>query len=529
MWFSFLKRLFSNSACLLNLLNKEWSLSIAAGLLFFCAFPPLAWAWAGWLALIPLLLISSRLSPRKAARKGLAAGMIAWLSSLFWLTKVTWIGWFILSLYCSLYVMLFAYGSAFFLRGWHWQKKTWQILFFPSFWVVLEFARANLFTGFPWNILAVSQHNYPAILQAAEWGGVYLLSFLIAAASVAVFVFFLSPKTKSNLLFFLSTFGIIILIMIAAYTQAARYREPSAGKGETVLKVALLQLNIPQNLKWHPDWTSEIYQRLEAASLKIFAELKPDLLVWPETVMPDFFRGSQEAEAMLARLRLQNIPVLAGSMDWKETDTDLKYFNSSFLLTTDDSLELFYHKRHLVMFGEYLPWEKWLRLIQRFTPVAESFTPGTEAAVFRLPQGTALAPLICFEDILPGLARDSVRNGGRLLVNQTNDAWFDPLPGSRQHMAHCVFRCIENRTPAVRATNTGLTCFIDNYGRVINSLPLKPLSDSPPFSIVENVTVPGSDMPLTLYTRYGDWFAWLCVVFVLLSFGLLKVQAKARR
>ena len=121
------------------------------------------------------------------------------------------------------------------------------------------------------------------------------------------------------------------------------------------------------------------------------------------------------------------------------------------------------------MWGEYVPFEDAFPFLWALTPNEASFTPGSKAGVFELAQpAIEFSVLICFEDTLPYLSRRAVKEGARLLVNQTNDAWFERSWASRQHMAHCVFRCIENRVPAVRCANNGVSCFIDSNGTIMD-------------------------------------------------------------
>jgi apolipoprotein N-acyltransferase len=199
-------------------------------------------------------------------------------------------------------------------------------------------------------------------------------------------------------------------------------------------------------------------------------------------------------------------------MDYGLINTRTVYFNSSFLFDPERGLTQTYAKQHLVIFGEYIPLDDVYPWLRRLAPIEESFTAGSVQTVFRLDTSPrAFAVLICFEDTVAALARRAVRAGARLLVNQTNDAWFDPSWASRQHMLQCVFRCVENRVPAVRSTNTGITCYIDRTGRVIASLPPTRGQNQPPECLAQTVLLPGPEMPLTFYTRHGDWFAWVCL------------------
>jgi apolipoprotein N-acyltransferase len=184
-----------------------------------------------------------------------------------------------------------------------------------------------------------------------------------------------------------------------------------------------------------------------------------------------------------------------------------RYFNSSFLFETNGVLAQGYDKRHLVMFGEYVPLERYLPFMTAMTPIGASFSPGATSTVFRLEgPDVAFSSLICFEDTVAGLARESVRNGARLLINQTNDAWFDPSAASRQHMAHCILRCVENGVPAIRVGNTGVTCCIDPHGRITEILEGKDGHSAFPGFVCSSVVVPGEEFTFTPYTRHGDLF-----------------------
>jgi apolipoprotein N-acyltransferase len=231
-----------------------------------------------------------------------------------------------------------------------------------------------------------------------------------------------------------------------------------------------------------------------------------DLVVWPETAVPDDIRQSERSYDLVHSLVTNGVPILVGSMDLQwTTEREPDYFNSSFLFDTNGVLVQGYDKRHLVMFGEYVPLQEFLPFMTAMTPIEASFTAGRTSTVFRLASTpVTFSALICFEDTVAALARASVLNGARLLINQTNDAWFDVSSASRQHMAHCVFRCIENRVPALRAANSGVTCTIDAWGRIGNVLEREDGSTVFPGFVCAGVMVPGEGAARTFYTRYGD-------------------------
>jgi apolipoprotein N-acyltransferase len=182
-------------------------------------------------------------------------------------------------------------------------------------------------------------------------------------------------------------------------------------------------------------------------------------------------------------------------------------FNSALLLDQDGRILGRYDKQHLLAFGEYIPLQRYLPFLRHISPTIGNLTPGT-GGIVTLPNGVGLGPLICYEDIVPELARRAVGQGAQVLVNLTNDVWFGATRAPYQHRALAAFRAVENRVYLVRVTNTGLTSIIDALGREQAALP-----------IFQADTLVHTIQPLrlaSLYTRFGDWFAQLCSVVALL-------------
>ena len=228
-------------------------------------------------------------------------------------------------------------------------------------------------------------------------------------------------------------------------------------------------------------------------------------------------------------------------------------FNAAFLFDPNGSCRGIYHKQKLVIFGEYIPLERWLPFVKYLTPITGSFMPGNQPVTFELdfgvrrrvgalesgdmsphskddsPSLVKTAPLICFEDIFPQLARKYVNDDTDFLVNLTNDGWFGQGAEQWQHMANAVFCAVENGVPLVRCANNGLTCWIDSSGRVREIFKDKggsvygvgfqtielPLSQS-----AENRTA-------TFYNRHGDWFGWACVAIAALVLFRSKKQRRS--
>ncbi len=490
-----------------------WLGAAASGLLMSASFAPLAWADAAWVALVPMVLGLYFLDRRQALKAGFLAGALCWLTSIWWLTRVTLAGWFLLSLYCALYWIPFAV----LVQGWF--RRFGAARFLPNVglmlgaaavWTGFEWVRGNLLTGFPWNPFGVSQSSNLSLIAHAAWGGVYAVTAVLVWTNMGIGLTVLRYVNRETRRFrrphpelFLS----LLVVMVGIYTGLNMSREPVVG-GQW-LRVAMVQPNIPQEQKWSDSTIDLIYERLGDLTGKALDFTEPDLLVWPETALPDDVRLSQPSYDLVYSLASRGTPMLVGSMDtmWGD-DGVVRYYNSSFLFDDKGTITGTYDKRHLVLFGEYIPFHEHLLFLSTYAPVPASFTSGTTSTVFRIEKpSVTFSSLICFEDTVAALGRESVRNGARFLINQTNDAWFDPSAASRQHMAHGVFRAVENRVPMVRVANSGVSCAIDHRGRVQDVIADGEGKVRVPGFRVTPVLTPPDRMALTFYTRHGDVFA----------------------
>jgi apolipoprotein N-acyltransferase len=379
-----------------------------------------------------------------------------------------------------------------------------------SIWAASEYLRAILLTGFPWNLLGVSQYSQISLIQITEWGGVYMLSALMVFVNAGVAVTILQYMsglrragyqmhvefmTAMFVLAFASSYGLRVLLSKEATVEP--------------LRAALIQPNIPEVGNWELADPELIYDKLDRLTELASHSPDLDLIIWPETALPDFVRFSTRSAAMVQRFAAEGVPLLIGSMDlmWLP-DGNADFYNASMLFNTRGELLGTYRKQHLVLFGEYIPFEEKIPFINALTPISSSFRPGHESTIFCLPgSNRPFSTLICFEDTLPYLARRAALHGATWLVNQTNDSWFDPDAGSVQHLAHAVFRTVENRLPMLRCTNTGATCAIDSKGRIKQTLKLR----SEGFHSAE-VLPADPDRTLTFYTRHGDRFAQACLL-----------------
>ena len=504
-----------------------WLGAVLSGGLLFAAFPPMGLRDAAWIALVPLLISVRTADAGKAFRLGYLAGLLFWLGTLHWLTHVSAVGWVLLALYCAIYPAAFATFVAAWLRRLGAERQAVNLLLMlcgAAVWVALEWLRSWAFTGFAWHTLGISQYQNLPLIQCSSWGGVYAVSALLVFANLAVAATVLRYATAGTRRGRSPHPELLLAVLAVAVVVVGGWRRLRTGDDDgTELRVGLVQPNIPQADYYRPERFPEIYKSVHFWSLAAAQGGGIDLLVWPETALPLDIREHETAMTLIRETTAHGIPLLAGTTETEYLDDGRqRYFNSSLLFGSDGVLRETYDKRHLVIFGEYVPLRRWLPFLTRLTPIQESFTAGTTSTIFRLVQPEVpFSVLICFEDTLPYIARDAVRAGARLLVNQTNDAWFDPSSASLQHMSHCVFRCIENNVPAFRAANTGVTCAIDRHGRILRRLTDDHGAVRVAGFLSTAVSVPSEDAPLTLYTRHGDFFARLCAACSFLALGFL--------
>jgi apolipoprotein N-acyltransferase len=506
--------------------------ALGSGLLVWSAFPPVGGAEAAWVGLVPLILLAEFSSPRESFRWGFLSGLVFWLLTLSWLlrlgvTGTPWpvaaLGWIGLSAYCALYWGGFAAGVSDWLRRPF--GRAGALVALPALWVGLEYVRSTFGTGFPWNGLGISQYRNVAVIQWAEWGGVYAVSAMLVLMNAALALTALrmidryrgrrGRRWHPELMI-----GLTVCALVWMHGVRSARRWTAADDGTVPVRIAAIQPNVPQLKKWPEQFEEEILERLSERT-GMAVPSRPDLVVWPETALPGAFPSDPVLHGWTVENAPKEAPILFGAMEvdrvggGEPPDDDARLYNSAFLLAPGGRVEGVYRKCHLVPFGEYLPFERRVPFLKRFAPLGFSCTPGEGMTVFEMPAaGHPFSALICFEDAFAYLAREAVDGGARFLVNLTNDAWFDGSAASVQHMSHAVFRCVENRVPMARCANTGVTCFIDRVGRLDDTT--RGMLDSGETHLAQyrvgSVRV-NADGPPTVYRRYGDWvFGIPCAV-----------------
>ena len=511
-----------------------WLAAILSGLLCTACFPPFNVSWLCWIALTPLISavwFSGANSKRRWLRNlllGYVAGVTFFTSALSWLASLG-----------ALYESFFLRGLSFLLSiylGMHFAFWAWFVgLIAPNqflssgknllvafvaacAWVAHEWVRGWLFSGFGWDGLGVAlSANWPMI-QIAEFTGVAGLSFLIAFANMIAVTTALrlvhETRTRQMRPHFDLTLTMLALVGLFAF-GLHRIQFPARA---TPLRVAAVQANVPQLQKFDPQFTRMIFERLTNYSVVALRANPPaDLIVWPESSVPDLARDQTTLSHrfVINFATSSRADLLLGSLD----SEDRHDYNAALLVGAGGHAMQIYRKLHLVPFGEYVPlrhsFPLFAAIASRWVPA--DFEVGREFTVFRLTKSNvAVAPLICFEDTIGELTRRFVLRGANLLVNMTNDAWFLHSAGSEQHLGNAVFRCVEGRRPMVRAANTGVTCFINEFGRVTQVLRDEKGSTFTEGVLIGEVNVP-QDGGLTFYVRHGELFAKACAGVTLIA------------
>ncbi|NOX97298.1 MAG: apolipoprotein N-acyltransferase [Nitrospirae bacterium] len=522
--------------------KKDIFLSLLSGFLLIFSFPKFDLELLAWVALVPLFLAIKDKGRRESFLLSFLTGGVFFAGLLYWIATVTIYnrlvisGLLILVLYLSLYFGLFGLLASRRKSGttFNFQLSTFNYLYLPSLWVSLELLRSYLFSGFPWGLLGYSQYLNLPLIQISSFTGVYGISFLIVLVNVVVADCFSGRDLRLRLR--VSGYGLLIAgLLVGASLLYGKKVLAKDIKGKS-LKVAIVQGNILQGEKWDYGRQEEfagIYSDLsQEASLK-----GPALIVWPETSIPGYLPEdrylfdtlvnlSKESGAYILMGGTRRLAPLKGNSPLKQVDEDEReYFNSAFLFSPR-GIETTYDKIHLVPFGEFVPWGRFFPFWARAILPEGGFEAGKRHTIFKIPQGQ-FTVLICYEIIFPDLVRRSVEGGANFIVNITNDAWFGKTAGPYQHAAMATFRAVENRRSLVRAANTGISLFIDPFGRR-EILKVKNQSIFVRGTLTKEIVLVQGN---TLYTRYGDVFAYFSLILALtgIGFNLIKMRLKQKK
>jgi len=397
-----------------------------------------------------------------------------------------------------------------------------RVAAFAALWGAGEWVRGHLATGFPWNLYAYVWAGWPPVAQLAAWIGAYGLTVatvLVAALPAAAWT---RDGRVSRRGAAVAAAGVLALAL-AGSAGTARLAAAPAGPTPDAPVLRLVQPNIPQSEKWDRDRVSENVARHLALSAEGGEAAMGRLAatIWPETAVPFFLEREPRVRDALADVAPPGGLLITGVPRAGPPDEPPRYWNSLSAVDRDGRLVATYDKVHLVPFGEYVPFRRFLP-IDKVTPGSVDYSPGPGPRTIDLPGLPPVSPLICYEAIFPGavVARGGARPGW--LLNVTNDAWYGETAGPHQHFAIARLRAVEEGLPLVRVATTGVSGVVDAYGRTVARLGLGEGG-------VLDVALPAPTAAPTLYARLGDGPFWALCGLLAAAAALVRRRADGPR
>ena len=484
--------------------------------------------FVSWLAPLCLVRGLGDLPPWRAARWAFAATVAAHAAVLHFIYVVTVvyghapavvgvIAPVLLAMYAGLAGALFGAGWSALYRAGLANAWTGALL-----WTVLDHFKSFFLTGWPWGTMGYAQHLNPALMGLPQWTGVYGLSFVVVLGGLALgeAVSFRRRGQRPPV----ATFAALAAVVGLHGLGLALANDPDAlHEGDPRIRIAAIQGNIDQGVKWNEAWVERTFETYEELSRKAAGE-GAALIVWPETAVPGALESDRRQVQRLERLARETGAVLVvGSVGVEIGPTGRleRFFDSAFFVEPDRGLRRErYDKTHLVPFGEYVPLREW---IGRFVGAVASgiasgdVTPGDEPWSIDLRIGAAdggkrtvrVGVPICYELLFPDGVRRFVSDGGGILLGITNDAWYGRTGAPYQFLAMTAMRSAETAVYGVRAANTGVSAVIDSGGWVREATPIFEEA----YRVAEvPIRSAASASGGTFYVRHGDAFAWACWV-----------------
>jgi apolipoprotein N-acyltransferase len=549
-------------------LRHHLAAGVMSGLMLWTTFPPLEWGLLAWIALTPLFwLVTVRGAPGRTYLAAWAGGLVFWILAVPWLRLIApgaWIGWIVLGTVFSLWWPLFLAMA----RWARFRLGVPLMLAAPIAWVTVEYLRAYFLTGFPWYYVAHSQYRYLYVIQIADITGSLGVSLLIAIVNAWLVELVATPLLRSakgrppRLTPGQSARLWAVTILVGATLCYGAFRVSSA-RFRPGPVVTLLQSNLKQGFKFHRDPFQTRAGFLTLIHQAVRHDPKPDLIVWPETSYPFGFitaapgldrailqkqvseitRGGtkemtaeewlDKQKAVIEDLRQMTVevgvPMLVGSGVYDHQPDRYHQYNTALLFQPSHADYEFYHKMHLVPFGEFIPLIDVLPFLDSLTPYRDkipNLSFGRDPHVFQA-GAYRIAAVICFEDTIPQVIgrffqfKDASEQPD-LLINLSNDGWFAGSSQLEMHLAIGVFRAIEHRVPLARAVNTGLSSWVDGNGEIRARLPK---------DVEDELTVPILlDDRTTWYSRFGDWLGLSCLAVTIgwIPLGLVRGKPRAQ-
>ena len=397
---------------------------------------------------------------------------------------------------------------------------------FAGTWMVSE-GLTNVGTlAFPWSEIHLTQHAFlPAIQSASLFGG-HFLSFLIvfvnALAAAAILEASKSKESGMKTAFFSSPRFCAILAavlfcgdLIFGAVRTAVY----SGESDLSVNVSIIQGNILSGEKWQNDSDVKALNKYTSLTLEACEDFSPDLILWPESAVPVKLYKNSTLMSVYEQIAQKTSSAFFVGAFYSDREANGGDINA--IVAVGDGEVKTYAKRHLVPFGEYLPWENVIgKMIPALTEINQysgSLIAGKDVGDLEI-SGHKLTGLVCFDSIFPPLSREGTASGGEAILLATNDSWFKDSAATTNHLAHAVFRAVENGRYVIRAANSGVSALITDKGETVDSIvALAPgyINESAPLITTE-----------TVYVKWG--YAFIYVLYAVLAVFGVVINVKVR-
>jgi apolipoprotein N-acyltransferase len=500
---------------------KAWRflLAILSGAILSLSYRGSHWGIYSWFCIAVLLVAILQARPGVAFLSGFLHGLVFVFTCVPWIAEVLSVhggmpaaaGWGVLLLIGSIWATLIGFFA------WGVQRLSLRsvgLAMFgaPFLWISTEVVRAYLpEISFPWSLLGYPAAGNPAIAQLTTITGIYGVSFLVGAFN-ALLVWSDSAQTARGTRQRFAIVAVTAMALLSVQWIGPRFVPTAVG---THL-ARVVQPNFPENTQYLGDWYSDHkpdMAELEQLSVRPSATpQQPDLLIWPEAPAPFSFQDPHFGPLMGHITAQWQRPFVVGIIEWKPAVIKVNGlqrngavpYNSAAMLDEAGQRVFSYDKIHLVPFGEYEPFPFFHQVVSSVSEEVGGFHKGSVRSVGKFSNGSTFSVFICYEAIYAGEVRQFANQDAELLINISNDGWFGTSQAAEQHLRMARIRAVENRRWVIRDTNNGISASIDPYGNV--------------HRVMHRDERNSADVPYdfrtdkTIYTRFGDWFAWMCVL-----------------
>ena len=498
---------------------------VTAGL-YSLAHPPFGAEILLFGALVPLLAVAERVGPARAALAGagfgllIAAFIVAWIGPTlvgYYERSIPFTAALLLLLWLTMGAPFYAValGALAFVRP-HVSRGAWLLLV-PVAWVTAEITRSQLGLRASWALVGDAFHSFERLRQIADVTAVYGVSFVVVLANAVLLQGVRALRDRGARPGF-ARIALVFLVLLSGvllYGERARDRFPT-GASDEGLDVLLVQGNVETRLRWQRTLATRVLMRYGSLTREATAgDTPPDLVIWPENAIQTGVEDAVHGPPLRRFADGLGVPLLLGAPRNEQRDGETVHFNAVHLLAPGAAPD-FYDKRRLMPFGESDPIGDAFDTGRRGDLDSGRWLAGERLGVFGI--GDQLfGILICLEAIYPEMARDVVASGARVLVNLSNDGWFQGAGGPEQHFQQTVFRAIETRRPLLRVTTTGITALVEPDGTVARRL------DHGERGTLRVRVRPASGDP-SFYVRFGDVFGWGCVAVLAGAVAIAAVR-----